>query len=214
MRQLLPHDVTAEDRAAGCIWASTFRRAGDEVQKLGTITGTPTINHGITLNGTTDCVQYDLWGQFLGNATISFHCLFWPDTDYDEDVTRYLFSTPAGTQYSAAKLNNAGNNVIQIYMGNTALTSIAQATYQALWNVGGRNLLSFWGTTGNNNAAFNGTQIMTTEATAWTAANPTSIEVGAIGGASFFDGMIEELKIYREAQTLLDHNAIWAGGGV
>ena len=215
-KQLLPHDVTSAERHSGCVWASRFRSAADEIDKGGVITGTPVFERtrGVTLDGTTDYVTYGLNGQ-LNLGTIGIHCLFWPAFDYDEDANLMLFCSQVGQQYSIAKLNNANSNFLQLYLGNTMVENIQTAAYAASWVANGRNVLSIAGTTGNTSAWLNGTQILTADATAWTAAAPTALAVGAVpGGTSPFSGRIESLHIFdRMDGFALDHARIWEGGG-
>ena len=74
-----------------------------------------------------------------------------------------------------------------------------------------RNVLVISGTSGANNVWLNGTQIMTNDATAWTATSPTEFYVGANYGYSFkFDGEIHAISIYdglldgTDAQNIYD----------
>lgn len=212
-KQLLPHDVTQEDRQRFCIWASTFRRPGDEVQKLGTINGAPVINRGLTLDGAADYIEYDLLGQFSLADPWSCHMVFYPDFSPTDDAT-YRFWSSSGDDYSLFKRANANGNVIQLTVGNTNIGDIAQATYAGLWALGDRNLISVVSTTGDTDVWLNGTQIMAADATAWSAVDATSLTVGAAnGGGQYFDGRIESFHIYNTLLTELDHNAIWSGGG-
>lgn len=198
----------------GCLWASTFRRAGDEVQKFGVITGAPVINHGATFDGAADYITYTLWGQFLAQDPWSCHCIFYPDFATDANAV-YRFWSSTGDDYSLFKRANANGNVLRLAIGNTNIGDIAEATYTGLWIVGGRNLISVFSTSGATDVWLNGTQITTADATVWTPNDPAVLVVGAaLGGGQYFDGRIEPLKIYGTyLQTALDHAAIWAGGG-
>jgi len=207
-----PCDSLPSERARGLVWASVFRSAADEVAKGGVITGTPTINHGATLNGTTDYITYALNGQ-LNLGTIGIHCEFWPDFDYDEDASRYLFNTTNLKKYYLLKDDNAASNVLTISLGNTTITNIAAATYSALWNQSGRNLITISGTTGATDAWLNGTQILTAGATAWTAAAPTTLYVGSKHDTTEkFDGKITRLQFYNTLLTSGEHLDVWESG--
>lgn len=210
MSRLLPHDVTPADRQRGCLWASTFRRPGDEVEKLGTINGAPVINRGVTLDGAADYIDYTLWGQFAGKDPLSYHIIFYPDFAYDEDVNREFFDSSAN-DYRILKRDSVGAYDLRIDLGGTTIIDIPTATYGALWVQGGRNLLSIASTSGSTNGWLNGTQIVTTDPTAWTPVDITWLAVGGFGGS--FDGRIESLKFYNSLLTAEDHDAIWAGGG-
>ena len=65
----IPCDLTPEDRARGCVWASSFRSAADEVAKAGTITGTPVVQRGVTLDGVSDYLTYNLNSQIGYDGT-------------------------------------------------------------------------------------------------------------------------------------------------
>ena len=215
-RQLLPHDLTAAERQSGCVWASRFRSAADEIDKGGAVFGTPVFERtrGVTLDGVTDRITYDLNGQFnLG--TFGCHMLFFPVGDFDEDANRYLFLTSAGSEYSILKQNNAAANVLSVTLGNTLIADIAAAVYGPAWVAGGRNVLSLYGTTANTSGLLNNTAILTANATAWAAANPAALAVGSdLAGASPFAGRIESLHIFNRMDGFaLEHARIWEGGG-
>lgn len=210
-KQLLPHDVTTEDRMRGCIWASIFRRSGDEVQKLGVLNGDPIIDYGVTLDGVNDFIIYSLWRQFTEHDPWSFHCIFYPDFNWDEDFDREIFDTN-GNNYRILKGNAAGSNVLRIDIGGSTIADVASATYSGLWAQNGRNLLTVASTSGATDAWFNGTQILTADVTAWTPVDVTSLGIG--GSAGSFAGRIEMFKVYGTyLLTEEDHDAVWAGGG-
>jgi len=181
----------------------------------GTVTGAPTfsLDGGVTLDGSADYLTYNLMGTEFNSDPISIVVEFTPDTAPTDDTIDAFFDTTGGTLYRCIKHNNANSNVIRIYIGNTQLTDIAQATYASYWLTGQRNVLVISGTTGNNNVYLNGTQIMTAEATAWTAKVPTGLYIGALNtGISHFDGTIHSHKVLKaqltaaEALDYYDHS--------
>lgn len=211
LNPFLPHDTTPEERERGCVWASVFRSAADEVAKGGVISGTPVINHGAPLNGTTDYITYPLNGQ-LNLGTVSIQVEFWPDFAATDDVTRALCGD-SSDDYAIIKQNNAASNVLDIYLGGTLIVSVPSATYASLWSVGVRNLLTVSGTTGATNAWLNGTQILTADATAWAATSTTTLVAGALnGGASKFEGKLARLHYFNALLTSGEHIEAWNGG--
>jgi len=59
----------------------------------GTIFGTPVIDFGATLNGSTDYIKFDLAGSEFNSAELSIVMKFWPDFATDEDNHFYLSDT-------------------------------------------------------------------------------------------------------------------------
>lgn len=213
-----PHDATPEDLALGYLFGSTFRSAHDEVAKGGTIYGTPTINHGLILSGTTDHILYDLNGQFSTADPISCDGIFYPNFATDADARYRIFSSTGGN-YSIFKQNNASANVLRIVLGGTTVASIPEATYGPLWLVGERNLITVAGSSpggvGNTNVYFNGTQVVTADNTPWTPTDDAQLAVGAtVAGADEFDGRINIVKLYNTFHTSQHHTELWRSRGM
>lgn len=202
-------------RRRGCKLQEDFHDADTMARKRWTLVGAPTVNDGITLNGTTQYATKVLEDQFYSDE-ISIVCEFWPDFEYDENVRRYLFDTTAGALYSVVKDNNAGGNVLIVTLGNTAIASIPSATYSGAWIVGGRNVLVVSGTTGDTSAWLNGVEILTADGEVWTPDDPATLFVGATNaGANFFDGIIKRLEVYKTLLTAQEasdiyNNATWS----
>ncbi|MHC4643871.1 MAG: hypothetical protein ACYTBJ_00115 [Planctomycetota bacterium] len=212
-RQLLPHDVTPEDRAQFALWASIFRSAPDEVAKRGTISGAPVIDRGITLDGVSDYVTYALNDQLGPFDPISFHLVFHPSFAATDGQSHVFFDVHSGgnPHFSAYK---DGANFIVVTVGNTTVVaSVASGTYATLWNQNGYNVLSAALTTGSNVVWLNGTEISDT-ATAWTAQDYTTLTLGALfDNTSLFAGRYEFLKIYNVITTEQEHLDVLYPGG-
>ena len=198
MSTLVKHSTPAE-RACGLSLALGFDSAEDVARAGGTITGTPTIAHGLaTLNGTTDYITYALTGNEFNSAEISIVIEFWPDFDYDNNAESALFCTDTSVEYTVYKRNNAGSNELGILLGGTLIAFVVQGTYSPYWRVGERNVLVISGTTGATNAWLNGTQILTASATAWTPSGRTSLTIGRrTNGTRYFDGKIGPIKVFK-----------------
>lgn len=210
-RQLLPCDVTAEDRARGCVWASRFMDNATEREKLGVVTGAPTINRGVTLNGTTDYVTYSLWGQMSSLTNLSFHCEFWPDFAFNDGVYRVMFEADNGAGANRTFLGKTDGSRLVVYLGAT--TNVLFYDASALWLQNQRNVFTFYGTSGNSSAYFNGVNVLNSSAVAWVPqATMPRLFVGDYNGLSRkFDGRITDLRFYRTLLTADDHLRIWEG---
>jgi len=211
MSRLLPHDVTAEDRMRRCFFGTRFRRPGDEVEKQGVISGAPVINRGATFDGVNDYITYGLWGQFTDKDPVSFHCLFYPNIVPSGAMTEFpFFDTPDASLNYACRLTTTGT--FQFRVGNVSLINIAVGVYSALWNNGGRNLVTLSSTSGASDIMFNGTVLAAAVDTAWTPTVVTSLAIGRRSGARF-NGRMESLHLFNSLLSEEDHQAIWAGGG-
>jgi len=136
-------------------------------------------------------------GAFDTNNELNIEIEFTPDFAFDENSTRYLFS--AGTDYYLVKLNNAGSNVLRLYLGGTAIVDVASATYSSYWNVGAKNNITI-ASRGTATAAtdiyLNGTLIVNADNSAWARTTQTTLNIGAdSSGNNVFDGNIHSIKI-------------------
>ncbi len=140
----------------------------------------------------------------LNSAGITFALEFWPNFETDENSLRILYDSNFGNRYAAYKNNNAGNNALVVFMGNTNIEGIAEAIYSPFWRSGRRNLLIVTGDSTNNltNAWLNEGQILTNDATAWTLADPANCWLGAAYNLTAkYDGDITHFAIYPSVLT-------------
>lgn len=200
---LLPRDVMPEDRSARILWGSQFEDAASEVEKGAVFSGTPYIKRGMLLNGTTDAALYPLYRQLAVHTYFSVQAVFIPHFTYDDGGIHNLFSTD-GTAYRLRK-NNDGN--LQILVGATALTDIDDSTYYTYWRPNEVNVITLaLDPAGDNNAWLNGHQVMTAEATPWSANDENFLAVGSTTTpTSFWDGWILMLKFYDSLLTEADN---------
>ena len=209
---ILSHYATAAEIFRGCVFAEGFDSAADVVRNRGTITGTPTIKRGVTLNGTTDYVYYandmDRWGSTLVSVVIEFY----PDFAATENTERYLYCAGnASNVYAARKTDNASNNTLWIRIASN-ITNIAYATYSPYWYVGKRNVLVISCQSGSSNIYLNGVQIGTS-AGAFTAQYLNDLWIGTNDSCNrFFDGRITSFKIFRGIKlTAQEASDYWTG---
>jgi len=194
--------ATAAERERGLSWASDFPSAGAIVGDGGALTGTPTFDNGITLDGTTDLVTYNNVDGKFNSSTMSFVIKFTPNFATGDNVTRQFFDATNGSRFYVVKQNNANNNVLGILMGNALVAEVAEATYTGYWNEGDENILVITSANGDTSAWLNGTQILTDDNTGWTLKNPTEFYVGAqYGGINKFDGKINSIKVFKTQLT-------------
>lgn len=201
------------EQAEDLIFREQFRNVGDVVQNQGTLTATPAVNNGVTLNGTTQTVSYPSTDIFIGHAEITIEMWFTPDFNFDEDATRTLIDTSNNFGYRIQKRPNADANILRVTLGDTAIADIASATYGGSWNQSSLNHLVVTGTTGNTDAYLNGTQILTADNTAWTPLAPANLFIGSTFTPNqFFDGIIHEVSIYKRMWSTFEVQARFNSG--
>ena len=198
---LLSRNTTSAERARGCVFSELFRDGESIARNGGTVTGTPAIDKGITLNGTTDYVTYDAVGSFFASSSISIVVEFWPDFAANANGLYYLFDSE-GAGYYVQKRDNASNNVMRIILGMTFIDDIPYATYSSYWLTGQRNVLVVSSVSGATNAWLNGNQILVNDVTVWTPKLSSFLRIGARYDALvFFDGRITKFQIYDRLLT-------------
>ena len=198
---LLSRNTTSAERARGCVFSALFRDGESIARNGGTVTGTPAIDKGITLNGTTDYVTYDAVGSFFASSSISIVVEFWPDFAANANGLYYLFDSE-GAGYYVQKRDNASNNVMRIILGMTFIDDIPYATYSSYWLTGQRNVLVVSSVSGATNAWLNGNQILVNDVTVWTPKLSSFLRIGARYDALvFFDGRITKFQIYDRLLT-------------
>jgi|TARA_R100001530_G_C4320725_1_gene155683 hypothetical protein len=180
-----------------------------------TTVNAPTLSEGsggyMDLNGSTQYSSGTGTGVYNAvNTSIAY--IFTPDFDADDGAYHVLSDGADGsTRYGVFKQASAQSNTLLLMLGNTSIGTVSLANYQDYWNKDDKNVLVVTGTTGNNNIWLNGNQIMTANATAWSAANPATIYIGAsYAGSSGFDGKIHEMKVWDRILTTAEVASISA----
>jgi len=160
-------------------------------------TGTPDFkNPGFDFNGTTDYLTNTASdGTYNNDAqTIVIACS--PDFEPGGGGggARYLFDSSSGARYF---ISHEGGGTLLLYMGNTQIAIIAQATYEPHWRTDGRNVLVISSESGDTDVWLNGHQILTANATVWAKQDPAAIYIGSrFSVANYFDGEIHHFSAY------------------
>jgi len=185
----------------GLFWGSRFESAAEVADDGGTVTGAPTYSaaHGVTLDGANDYITYNMLANEWTPAGFSCEVQFTPTFALDDGAAHFLFDGPAMGVYSVVK--NAADG-LQVFLGNVGVGTAVFATVAAAWNALAMNTIEVTSTSGNTSMWLNGTQIIVSDATAWTPIPPAWIVVGATnGGASKFAGTIHSIKFFNAQLT-------------
>ena len=199
----LTQNSTPAERALGCSFAETFETSAKVVDNGGTVTGAPTIDHGVTLNGTSEYITYAVQGHEFGPTVISVVAEFWPDFEYTENLIRYIVSANANGCL-IFKHDNGNSNALVVYLGGAAIASVNSSVYGSYWNVNAKNVVQVMGTSGDTDIYLNGV-FLQNSASAFTTPSPTSFFVGASSaGNSWFKGTIKQVKVFNRLLTASD----------
>jgi len=194
------------------LFRERFRDVPTVQRNGGTLTGSPTVRDGVSLDGSTQYVAYDITGVLDGKREVSLVVEFTPDFDTDANDTYYFCDTTATMQFTCSKRSNAESNYLQITFSGSYIANIAEATYSPYWLVGERNVLVISSQSGDTNAWMNGTQILTADASTWTSKTPTGLWVGSTnGGTNQFDGVIHSISFHACLLDQEDAQAIYDG---
>jgi hypothetical protein len=190
---LVPNTLPAE-RFFGCSFSEKFRDATAVGRNLGTLFGSPTVNNGVTLNGTSQYVKHWILHE-LRNGSLSFVLEFIPDFEHDDGINHYLYSS-TNDDYLVLKRSNNG---LLIKFGGIGITTISSGGYGPEWIKDGRNVLVICSQSGSTNAWLNGTQVLTGAATAWTPTDVDSLYIGTDSvqtAGRYFGGVFKSFKIF------------------
>jgi len=166
-------------------------------------------DNGLELDGTADYAKRNISNFQVGKAlNMSLELEFTPDFAYTENATRYLFSL--GTGYYLAKLNNAGSNVLRLYLGGTSIVDIASATYGAYWNVGSKNTIIVATSGTATDVYLNSNLIVSGDATAWVHTYQDTLNFGCDSSyANCFDGKIHKFNLYDVKLSALEVSRLY-----
>jgi hypothetical protein len=207
MSRLLLNSTPAE-RERLCSFAETFVDAAKVADNGGVITGTPAVNFGCNLNGTTDYITYGN-AKSISKSVISVVVEFYPDFAADDGVSYYIANSATVASFRITKYTT---NALIIALGNTeTVLSCSLANFTSYWNVGARNVLVITGTSGNNHLYLNGVELaVTSNSVAWNAASPSALVIGSqANGTSKFDGRITSFKVFNTLLTKQEAIDYW-----
>jgi len=199
-------------RLPGCVWDARLFDSDAVTEQGGVVTGSPTIDRGVMLNGVDESITY--LAPELYSTEITFVCEFLPDFAPDEDENRHIYSS-SGDSYRVLKRNNTDSNTLYISVGHTVIVEVSQATYSPHWKIGQKNLLIVSAASGDNHIYLNGYEI-NSNSTAWTPQTSTDnskMVLGKKGSASvaYFDGKITQFFIVNRKWTAQEAKDWWAG---
>jgi len=207
---LIPNSTPAQ-RARGQSFGEKFISSAKVGLNRGTIYGTPTIDFGATLNGTTDYIQYQLNGTEFDSPEISMFGEFWPyfDTDINQNVR--LISAGSASDYTILKRANSGSNELRIKLGNSLLIDIAEAVYSPYWVTSGRNQIFVVGDSATPlTLVYLNTHLIGSSSVPWVPTAVTALSIGAdIGGGSYFSGKWTEFKVFKSLLIEQEISDFW-----
>ena len=165
------------------IWREDFESPAKVHANGVTILGGAVPDRGLPCDGAT---VYATKAFPLGLRTeFNVEMNFTPDFAHDAGGYHYLFSS-TGDSYRLFVHDNAS---LALYLNGTLIQSIAGGTYGAYWRTNERNRLIVSTNGTLTNAWLNGTQILTDDATGWTAGIKAELVIGSYaGGGSYFSG--------------------------
>lgn len=195
--------------AEGAIFRESFVDAVSLHANGGVLTGSPVVNRGISLDGSTQHVTYEIPPETFFRREITIVTEFTPDFDFDGDINAYLYDAESGNRYYVIKCDNAANNELYIGLGNTLVSIIAPATFGPYWRQGKRNVLVVTGEPGDVDVWLNGTQIVTADSTSWSIKDPTTLYIGTWNLLNFrFDGVINRFSVHDRRFTQADVDGV------
>ncbi|QDP57911.1 MAG: putative concanavalin A-like lectin/glucanases superfamily protein [Prokaryotic dsDNA virus sp.] len=191
---ILNHSTPAE-RERYLSWTSNFNDAQKIVEEGGAFTGSPTYNQGVVLDGSNDYVSYNNVDSKFDSSTVSIVVKFSPEFALADGNNHYIFSTTSEDY----RLYKTTTNRLQLTLGNTLIANI---NVDAAWNGNGDNIVVVTGESTNTDVWLNGTQVLTSDASAWSQVNVTELYIGAASnGVAKFQGTIREFKVFKTKLT-------------
>jgi len=193
----LPLNTTAAERARGCVFSETFENPAAVARNGGSPVGSPAIDKGVTLDGSTQYVQYEgiVTNSFiLDRASVVLE--FYPDFAVNDGVSRYLWATGPDDfilKVSSDTLNcRLGKNTVVCNPG----------TYQSYWYQNKRNVLVVEGDSSGVRVYLNGYlvgSVVTPFVSHDVLRHILGFRLGA--GVVYFDGRITKFQIYDRKLT-------------
>lgn len=205
---LLTRNTTPAERARGCVFSELFRDGESVARNGGSPTGSPAIDQGVTLDGSTQYLTYDLdSGGFDSSGALAFVFEFSPNFAANDGVRHIVFDC-SSTILSFSKRET---NDLWVTAGGAPTINVALANYQAFWLVGQKNILVYSGVSGANNCWLNGNLIATT-ATTYLTYTADDMTVGASVSGTFLAACTaHSLKIFTSLLTAQEAADFYTG---
>jgi hypothetical protein len=195
---LIGLNTNPAERMRGCKFAENFFNTAKVAENGGIAGGSPTINQGVTLDGSTQYVSYALAGTEFNSANISIVMEFYPDFNPSSGVLRYLFDTTAASRFTAY-VHPIGT--MYVFFGPSGVVAVPQSNYEPYWIENGKNVLVMAGTSGSEKIYLNG-ELVFSASVAWAAVAPTTLFVGCANSlAAKFIGRITKFQVYHSLLT-------------
>jgi hypothetical protein len=214
----LNNNSTPAERMRGCVFAETFETQAKVVGNGGTISGTPTIDFGVTLDGSSDCITHSNDGRFdFGAGDFTIICKVKTPTSWWQSVAfRCVFDKSSGSAYSnSGDADGAGiamvNNgkfaaVVDGISTNTALTGGSlqldtEYTVALVYDSSSGSTLYIDGVAVDTDAT-----ISTTNTNAYNAATGCNDN----SSSRYLDGLVSYVKVFKgvalTTQEVLDYH--------
>ena len=191
----LIHYTRPAERERGASFADGFESQARVESNGGTVHGSPTFSasQGVTLDGSSDYIQYNLTGQEFNSDPISILIEFTPEFDYDADKNCAIYY--GGSYFYILKTKNVSGNKLNVKIHNT-FYSILPSSYSSYWKVGERNILIVSSESGSEKIWLNGEEIASAS-TSYTVQSVTNLYVGSSNtGSALFDGTIHRFVVF------------------
>lgn len=188
--------ITGEWREAQLAWRQDFV-SSYLCQVTGmALVGAPAFANGLVLNGATQYATYNgpALRSIFGATSLYIFIRFTPDFAYNDGNQHQLIDSGPNGRYGLVKANTGE---LGVFIGGTVIAAIPGATYGASWLVGQENVLTISSVSGDTDVWLNGTQILTSDVSAWTPQpDETTLYIGSsFAGADLFDGTIHEMLL-------------------
>jgi hypothetical protein len=198
---LIGLNTTPAERMRGAKFADNFFNSAKVAENGGTIFGSPTFDGtGITLNGTTDYIEYAPAGSEFNVPQFSIVMDFFPNFSPDTGATSAFYDS-SGSRY-LCYLDSGGS--LRLLFGGSAVFAISKTVLNPIWREGERNTLVVvaQSSVGPLSTVYLNGVVVATAAGGWTNGSITGIFTGGFNTpAPNFDGKISKFQVYHALLT-------------
>jgi len=195
----LVHYTRPAERERGASFADGFESQTRVESNGGTVHGSPTFSaaQGVTLDGSSDYIQYNLTGGEFDSDPLSVIVEFTPSFSASESsVYRYFFQSDNGSGGDLVYIRRDASNNLHAFIGTTvAVASIG--SWSSYWKQGERNILILSASNGDNSLWLNGHEIVASAGYGWSSKSSVRLSVGAdVSGGNLFLGTIHRFVVF------------------
>jgi hypothetical protein len=189
------------------IFRENFRNAADVARNGGTLVGNPVVKNGVTLDGTTQRVEYTLPEAFLANPVTTFVVEFVPAFEFSETVLRAFFSLDASLNTALVRWGDGTNFRFGWGAGGQYFNNPSG------WIVGQKSRIVATIKDGRQSVYLNGTSLGSYTAAA-TVVHGTALCLGSNGTGSYFKGELLSVTAHgyeftQQDVTALESERLW-----